>query len=121
MDMFATQEKLPKRLERALKALSEQYKEILRMSGIKDDVSILTHAAAVYGTAKLMAYLLGSRCEVQVARSLELSSEELRRVAKYLSEEKKTKERDTRQTVIRLVTLEAIIHQVAAYCAGLEN
>ncbi|MFP3321369.1 MAG: hypothetical protein RXO24_12445 [Acidilobus sp.] len=116
--MSAAQEKLPERLSRALRALTEEYKDFLRRSGVKDEASILIHAAAVYGTAKLMAYLLGSRCEEQVARSLELSSEELRRVAEYLSE---GKEIDARRIIIRLTMLEAIIRQVAAYCMGLEN
>ena len=102
----------PERLERALRALSEEYKDFLRRSGVKDEASILIHAAAVYGTAKLMAYLLGSRCEKQVARSLELSSEELRRVAEYLGG---GKEIDVRRIIIRLTMLEAIIRQAVSY------
>jgi hypothetical protein len=116
--MSEAQEKLPKRLERALKALSEEYKEILRRNGVKDEASILAHAAAVYGTAKLMAYLIGSRCEEQVARSLELANEELSHIAEYLGG---GKEIDVRRIVTRLMMLEAIIRQVATYCMGLEN
>ena len=116
--MFMLQEKLPERLGHALRALSEQYKEILRRGGIKDEASIILHAAAVYGATKLMVYLLGSRCEKQVVRSLELANEELSRVAEYLGE---GKEIDVRRTIIRLTMLEAIIRQVAAYCMGREN
>jgi len=116
--MSQAQGKLPERLGRALRALSEEYKDFLKRSGVKDEASILIHVAAVYGTAKLMAYLLGNRCEEQVARSLELSSEELRHVAEYLGE---GKEIDARRIIIRLTMLEAIIRQVAAYCMGLEN
>jgi len=116
--MAEAQEKIPERLERALRALSEAYKDFLRRSGIKDEVSILLHAAAVYGSVHMMAYLVGSRCEKQVARALELSEEELSRVTEYLGE---GKERDARRIIIRLTMLEAIIRQVAAYCMGIEN
>jgi K+/H+ antiporter YhaU regulatory subunit KhtT len=116
--MSQAQEKLPERLERTLRALSERYKNFLRRSGVKDEASILIHASAVYGAVMMMTYLLGSRCEEQVARSLELSREELRHVAEYLGE---GKEIDARRIIIRLTMLEAIIRQVAAYCVGLEN
>jgi len=116
--MSAAQERLPEHLSRALEELREEFKRLLRKGGTKSGASIVSHAATVYGTTKLMAYLLGSRCEEQVARSLELSSEELRRVAEYLGE---GKEIDARRIIIRLTILEAIIRQVAAYCMGLEN
>jgi len=116
--MPQTQERLPERLSRALEGLSEDYKVILRRSGVKSEASVLSHAATVYGMSKLMAYLLGNRCEEQVARSLELSKEELRRVAEYLGAE--TKE-DHRRLLIKLAALEAVLYPTAAYCAGLEN
>jgi hypothetical protein len=116
--MAEAQERLPERLSRALEGLSKGYKDFLRRSGVKNEASIILHAAAVYGTVVLMAYLLGNRCEGQVARSLELLKEELRRVAKYLDE---GKEIDARRIIIRLTILEAIIRQVAADCMGLES
>lgn len=116
--MPEAQEKLPEQLDRALRTLEEKYKDVLRRSGVKDKAPILAHAAAVYGTVKLMAYLLGSRCEVQVKRALELSEEELRHVAENLDE---GKEIDARRIIIRLALLEASIRQVAAYCLGREN
>ena len=119
--MSQAQEKLPERLSRALRALSEGYKEVLRKGGIEDEASIVSHAATVYGMSKLMTYLLGSVCEEQVARSLELAKDELSRVADYLSEDKEARERDARKVVIRLVALEALIRQIAAYCEGIEN
>jgi tRNA A58 N-methylase Trm61 len=119
--MSEAQEKLPGRLERALRALSEGYKEILKKGGIKDEASVLEHAALLYGSASMIAYLLGSVCEEQVARSLELAKDELSRVADYLSEDKEAKERDARKVAIRLVALEAVIRQVTAHCLGLEN
>ena len=119
--MSQAQEKLPERLSRALKALGEGYKEILRKGGIKDEASVLEHAALLYGSASIMAYLLGSVCEEQVARSLELAKDELSRVADYLSEDKEARERDARKVVIRLVALEALIRQIAAHCEGIEN
>jgi len=119
--MSEAQEKLPGRLERALRALGEGYKEILRKGGIEDEASVLAHAASLYGSASMMAYLLGTECEEQVARSLELAKDELSRVADYLSEDKEARERDARKVVIRLVALEALIRQIAAYCEGIEN
>ncbi len=119
--MSEAQEKLPERLGRALRALSKGYKEILRRSGVKNEASVLEHAALLYGSARMMAYLLGTECEEQVARSLELAKDELSRVADYLSEDKEAKERDARKLVIRLVALEAIIRQIAAHCEGIEN
>ena len=116
--MPATQKKLPERLERALEAVSEEYKEILRRSGVKDEASIISHAAAVYGMSKLMTYLVGTECEEQVARSLELAKEELNNVAEYLGSANKE---DHRRLLIKLVALEAMLYQMAAYCAGLEN
>jgi hypothetical protein len=117
-DMSQAQEKAPERLGPALRALSEGFKEILRRSGVKDEISILLHVAAIYGSVHMMAYLFGSRCEKQVARSLELSQDELSHVADYLGEGRKI---DVRRIIIRLTMLEAIIRQVAADCMGLEN
>jgi hypothetical protein len=68
--------------------------------------------------SKLMAYLLGAKCEEQAARSLELSREELSKVAEYLDAE--TKE-DHRRLIIKLAALEALLYQTAAQCAGLKN
>ena len=116
--MSHAQERLPERLSRALEGLEGDYKEILRKSGVKNEASVLSHAAAVYGTAKLMAYLLGSRCEEQAARSLELSREGLSKVAEYLDAENKE---DHRRLLIKLAALEALLYQIAAQCAGLEN
>jgi len=116
--MSQAQEKLPERLSRALRALSEGYKEVLRKGGIEDEASIVSHAATVYGMSKLMTYLLGSVCEEQVARSLEVSSEELRRVAEYLGTENKE---DRRRLLIELVALESMLYQVTTHCLGLEN
>jgi DNA-binding Lrp family transcriptional regulator len=116
--MSAAQEKLPERLGRALRALSEGYKEILRKGCIKDEASIVSHAATVYDMSKLMAYLLGTECEEQVARSLEVSSEELRRVAEHLGTENKE---DRRRLLIELVALESMLYQVTTHCLGLEN
>ena len=116
--MSQAQEKLPERLSRALRALSEGYKEVLVKGGIKDEASIVSHAATVYGMSKLMTYLLGSVCEEQVARSLEVSGEELRRVAEHLGTENKE---DRRRLLIELVALESMLYQVTAHCLGLEN
>jgi K+/H+ antiporter YhaU regulatory subunit KhtT len=116
--MSVSQEELPERLGRALKALSEEYKEILRRSGVKDEASIISHAATVYGMSKLMTYLVGRECEEQAARSLELSKEELSHVADYLGAESKE---DRRKLLIKLVALEALLYQTTAYCLGLKN
>ncbi len=116
--MSEAQGKLPERLGRALRALSEGFKEILRKGGIKGEASIVSHAATVYGMSKLITYTLGSVCEEQVARSLEVSEEELRRVAEYLGTENKE---DRRRLLIELVALETMLYQVTAHCLGLEN
>jgi hypothetical protein len=116
--MSQAQERLPERLSRALEGVSEEFKGLLRKSGIKSEASVLSHAATIYGMSKLMVYLLGSKCEEQVARSLELSKEELRRVADYLGAESKE---DHRRLLIKLAALEAMLYQIAAQCEGLEN
>jgi len=116
--MSQAQEKLPERLGRALRTLGEAYKDILKRSGVKDEASIISQAAAVYGMSKLMTYLVGTECEEQVARSLELAKEELNNVAEYLGSANKE---DHRRLLIKLVALEAMLYQTAAYCAGLEN
>jgi len=116
--MSVSQERLPERLSRALEGAEREYKEILRRSGIKSEASILTHAAAVYGMAWLMAHLLGTKCEEQVARSLELSEEELSHVAEYLGNANKE---DRHRLLIKLTALEMLLYQAAASCEGLEN
>jgi len=116
--MSETQERLPERLSRALEGLSEEYKEILRRSGIRSEASILSHAAAVYGMARLMALLLGTKCEEQVARSLELANEGLSHAADYLGTENKE---EHHRLLIKLTALEAMLYQIAAYCEGVEN
>jgi hypothetical protein len=116
--MTEAQEKLPERLKPMLEELSEEFKGLLRKSGVKNEASIVSHAATVYGTARLMAYLIGNRCEGQVARSLELSKEGLSKVAEYLDE---GKEIDARRLLIKLAALEAVLYQTAAQCVGLEN
>jgi len=116
--MSQAQEKLPERLERALRALEEGYKEVLKRSCIKDEAAVLTHAAAIYGMARLMALLIGRKCEEQAARSLELAKEELNRVAEHLSAEAKE---DHRRLIIRLTAFEMMLFEIAAYCEGAEN
>jgi len=114
----ASQERLPEHLSRALEGAEREYKDVLRRSGIKSEASILTHAAAVYGMAWLMAHLLGRKCEEQVARSLELAKEELSHVAEYLGNANKE---DHQRLLIKLTALEMLLYQVAASCEGLEN
>jgi len=108
------QEKAPERLGPALEGLSEAYKGLLRRSGVKSDVSVLEHAASLYGAVRFMASLYGKQCEDQAARALELAKEELSHVADLIGAQ--GKEADARKLTIRIVTLEAVIRQVAARC-----
>jgi len=116
--MAEAQERLPERLSRALEGVSEAYKDILKRSGVKDEASIISHAAAIYGMAWLMAHLIGRECEEQTARSLEVAKEELRRVADYLGGASKE---DHHRLIIRLTAFEMMLYQIAAYCEGAEN
>ena len=116
--MSQAQERLPERLSRALERLGEEYKEILRKSGVKSEASVLSHAAAIYGMSKLMVYLLGAKCEKQVERALTVAKEGLSNVADYLGAENKE---DHRRLLIKLAALEALLYQIAAQCEGLEN
>jgi hypothetical protein len=116
--MSAAQERLPEPLSRALEGLGEDYKVILKKSGIKSEASIISHAATIYGMSKLMAYLIGNRCEEQVERALTVAKEELSHVAEYLGTENKE---DRRRLIIKLAALEAMLYQIAAQCEGLEN
>jgi len=108
------QEKAPERLRPALEALTEAYKEVLRKSGAKIDVSVLEHTASLYGALRFMANVLGKQCEGQAERALKVAKEELDRVADLIGSE--GKEADARKLTIRLVALEAIVHYVAAHC-----
>jgi len=112
--MSEAQEKAPERLGPALEGLTDVYKGLLRRSGVKIDVSLLEHAASLYGAVRFMADLYGKQCEDQAARALELAKEELSRVADLIGAE--GKEADARKLTIRLVALEAVIRQVAARC-----
>ena len=116
--MAEAQEKLPERLKPMLEELTEEFKGLLRKGGIKSEASIISHAATVYGTAKLMAYLLGANCEGQVERALTVAKEGLSHVAEYLGAENKE---DHRRLLIKLAALEAMLYQIAAQCEGLEN
>jgi len=116
--MSQAQERLPERLSRALEGLSEEFKGLLRKSGIKSEASVLSHAATVYGMSKLMVYLHGARCEGQVERALTVAKEGLSNVADYLGAENKE---DHRRLLIKLAALEALLYQIAAQCEGLEN
>jgi len=111
------QEKAPERLGPMLEALADAYKGLLRKSGAKIDVSVLEHAASLYGALRFMANLLGKQCEGQAERALKVASEELDRVADLIGSE--GKEADARKLTIRLAILEAIVRHIAAYC--LEN
>ena len=115
--MSAAQEKAPERLGPMLEALADAYKGLLRKSGAKIDVSVLEHAASLYGTVRFMANVLGRQCEGQAERALKAASEELSRVADLIGSE--GKEADVHKLTIRLVALEAIVRHVAAHC--LEN
>jgi len=112
--MSAAQEKAPERLRPALEALTNEYKEVLRKSGAKIDVSVLEHAASLYGAVRFMANLLGKQCEDQAERALKVAKEELSRVADLIGSE--GKEADVHKLTVRLVALEAIVHYVAAHC-----
>jgi len=116
--MSQAQEKLPERVSRALEGLEREYKEVLKRSGIKDEAAVLTHAAAIYGTARLMALLIGRECQEQAARSLELAKEELSRVADYLGG---TNKEDHHRLIIRLTAFETMLFEIAAHCEGAEN
>jgi hypothetical protein len=116
--MSQAQEKAPERLGPMLEALSDAYKDFLRKSGAKIDVSVLEHAASLYGTVRFMSNLLGKRCERQAERALAVASEELSRVADLIGSSE-GKEADARRLAIRLAVLEAIVRHVAAHC--LEN
>jgi hypothetical protein len=109
--MSQAQEKAPERLRPALEALAEAYKEVLRKSGAKIDVSVLEHAASLYGTVRFLANVLGKQCEDQAERALKVAKEELDRVADLIGSEA-----DARKLAIRLVALEAIVRYVAAHC-----
>jgi hypothetical protein len=109
--MSAAQEKAPERLRPALEALADAYKGLLRKSGAKIDVSVLEHAASLYGAVRFMSILLGRRCEDQAERALKVASEELSRAADLIGSEA-----DARKLAIRLVALEAIVRYVAAHC-----
>jgi hypothetical protein len=115
--MSAAQEKAPERLGPMLEALADSYKGLLRKSGAKIDVSVLEHAASLYGTVRFMANVLGKQCEDQAERALTAAKEELSRVADLIGSE--GKEADARKLAIRLAVLEAIVRHVAAHC--LEN
>ena len=112
--MSAAQEKAPERLGPALEALADVYKGLLRKSGAKTDVSVLEHAASLYGAVRFMASLLGKQCEDQAERALTVAKEELSRVADLIGSE--GKEADVHKLAIRLTALEAIVRYVAAHC-----
>jgi hypothetical protein len=117
--MAEAQEKLPERLKPMLEELTEEFKEVLKRSGVQGNASILLHTASLYGASRMMAYALGSRCEEQTARVLRLAKEELDRTANYMSEAKEEEAR--RRLLVRLAMLEALIYQTALHCAGIEN
>jgi len=116
--MAEAQEKIPERLKPMLEELTEEFKEVLKRSGVQGNASILLHTASLYGASRMMAYALGRRCEEQTARVLRLAKEELDRTAN-LSEAKEEEAR--RRLLVRLAMLEAIIYQTALHCAGIEN
>ena len=84
-----------------------------------DNGWLLTHAAAVYGAARMAYFLLTSvsGCKQKTEKALMVAKIEIKAVADYLNSGSTDKDME-RALNERLTSLEALIYEAVAHCLG---
>ena len=85
-----------------------------------DNGSLLTHAAALYGAARMAYFLLGSvpKCRQKVEKVLTVAKIEIKDVANYLNNGSTDKDKE-RELNEELTNVEGLIYEAVAHCLGL--
>jgi len=108
---------LPEKIRKSFEELTHDYENLMKKSGAHADISLLTHAASLYGSTQMLMYLVARKCESQAERTIELAKDAINQLINYTE----GNEVEARKLNIRLATLEALIYQVASQCAGVDN
>ena len=84
-----------------------------------DNGWLLTHAAALYGAARMAYFLLGSvsGCKQKAKKVLTAARTEIKDVADYLNNGNTDKDME-RELNERLTSAEALIYEEVAHCLG---
>ena len=113
--MPQTKHVLPEKIKESFEELSHDFENLMKKSGANANISLLAHAASVFGSTEMLIYLFGRKCENQAERTIELAKDAITDLINY------NNELEARKQNIRLATLEALIYQVAIQCAGLDS
>ena len=108
---------LPEKIKKSFEELTHDYENLMKKSGAHANISLLTHAASLYGSTQILIHLIGNKCESQATRTIELAKDAITDLINYTE----GNELEARKQNIRLATLEALIYQVAIQCAGLDS
>jgi hypothetical protein len=108
---------LPEKIKKSFDELTRDYENLIKKSGAHANISLLVHAASVFGSTEMLIHLFGRKCENQAERTIELAKDAITDLINY----SEGNELDARKVNIRLATLEALIYQVAIQCAGIDS
>ena len=115
--MSQTKHVLPEKIKKSFEEVSHDFENLMKKSGAHADISLLIHAASLYGSTQMLIYLVGLKCESQAERTIELAKDAIKQLINYVEDNKV----EARKLNIRLATLEALISQVASQCEGGQN
>jgi len=108
---------LPEKIRKSFEELTQNYEYLIKKNGAHTNISLLIHAASLYGSTQMLMYLFGRKCENQAERTIELAKDAINQLINY----NEGNEVEASKLNIRLATLEALIYQVASQCAGLDS
>ena len=108
---------LPEKIKKSFEELTQDFENLMKKSGANANISLLTHAASLYGSTQMLIYLFGRKCMSQAERTIELAKDAINQLINYTE----GNEVEAHKLKIRLATLEALIYQVAIQCAGVDN
>ena len=105
---------LPEKIRKSFEDLTRDYENFIKKSCANANISLLTHAASLYGSTEMLIHLFGRKCENQAEHTLELAKDAINQLINYTE----GNELQAHKLNIKLATLEALIYQVAIQCAG---
>ncbi|MFP3256114.1 MAG: hypothetical protein RXP30_06795 [Thermoplasmata archaeon] len=108
---------LPEKIRKSFEDLTRNYENLLKKSGANANISLLIHAASLYGSTQMLMYLLARKCESQAERTIELAKDAINQLINY----NEGNEEEARKLNIRFAMLEALIYQVVSQCEGVDN
>jgi len=108
---------LPEKIRKSFEELTHDYENLMKKSGAHTNISLLTHAASIYGSTQMLIYLFGNKCMSQAERTIELAKDTINQLINYTE----GNELEARKLRIKLATLEALIYQITSQCEGVDN